>query len=60
MSTDYSQIDEELRLDRERIIYLAPKLSAVLRSLRHLEELETFDLEPMTNAERWWLDADEE
>jgi hypothetical protein len=50
---------EELTLSDERMAILEPKLRALLTGIKGLERLESFELEPMTNARRWWRDDDQ-
>lgn len=52
--------DEELRVAPDRRDAIAESTRALLADLRALEILETLDLEPVTNAKRWWLDAGQE
>lgn len=48
--------NDELTLDPGRAAVVMSDVRDLLSDLRRLEEVETFELEPVTNAKRWWLD----
>lgn len=48
--------NDELIHDPGRAAVVMSDVRDLLSDLRRLEEVETFELEPVTNAKRWWLD----